>query len=559
MRALVRTILAVVLVLGLAAAASLAGLWLYIESEAFRQRLAGRLTELLDRPVSLQRDVDLIPTWPVRIELRGLRTANPDWAKREYFLKLNRLTLALIPGALPNLKLRWRLVRAANGHVVLTVGPQGQPSWPTPSGGGEGGTFPELAGALIEAVTIYLPGEQSAVVDRLALRAADGHRFTVRLDGRWRDKSLQFELVVPSMERIFKSNAKLTLTIKQAKWGGNDLSGELYLQRASQTAVVTGSLHSATWIVAPPKNETNRSKDGANEHLWPALPVPVAWQHMVNINIEWQIEKLRTGTITFNNVHARLRIDNGQLRIKPLRATIAGAQLDTQLAIQAGVQPPRLAFSGRMQNLELGRLIEALIGRRPISGKVNMRFDLYGRGKTIRQVITQLNGELRLVMEQGHIDTSLANLISLDLGALLAMQSKVAGQTPIRCLALRASAEDGVVHIRQLIIDTGRAVIVGHGTVNLATGALDITLDPFSRQIELGKLRLPIHIGGSLRHPTSSLKTVAALTQAVTTAVGSLLSLTGPLAELITEARNTGCRATFSEYAAGDSASAPAK
>lgn len=547
MRALRRGLLTTALLLVLAAAAGLAGLWIYIESNAFRQRLATQLTELLDRPVSLQRDVDVIPVWPLRIELRGLRIANPDWAGRQYFLKLDRLTLALVPGALLDLRLHWRLVGAANGHVVLAVGPRGQPSWPTPSGGGDKGTFPELAGAVVESVTLYLPGEQSAYVDRLALRAAGESRLIARLQGRWRDKPLQFKLGVPSAERILTTDAKLTLSIKQAQWGRSDLSGKLYLQRAREPTTVTGSLHSSTWILAPPKNNT---EPAASEYLWPALPVPVAWQRLIALDIEWQIDKLRTGPITFKNLHTRWRIDGERLRIKPLRATVAGAQLDTRLEIRAGSQPPRLAYSGRFQNLELGVLVEALLGGRPISGKVSMRFDLYGRGTTTRDVITELNGDLRLVMEEGHIDTSLANLISLDLGRLLEMQSKVEGATPIRCLAVRASADDGVVHIQNLIIDTGRAVIVGHGTVHLATGALDITLDPFSREIELGKLRLPIHIGGTLRNPTSSLKAVAALTQAVTTVVGIVLSATGPLAELIGDGGNTGCHATFNDYAA---------
>lgn len=546
MRAFRRGISALALLLALTAAAGVAGLWIYVESDAFRQRLAGRFTELLDRPVSFQRNVDIGLAWPLQLHLRGLRIANPDWAEHDYFLKLKRLTVALVPSALWGLSLEWALVRAADGTVALAVGPQGQPTWPTPSGGSQEATIPQLAGALAEAVTVYLPGEHNVTIDRLTLRAAGASRLSARLEGRWRDKPLQFKLALPAPERLLRSDAKLKLAIKQAQWGESDVSGALYWQRADLPAAVTGSLYSTNWVVAEAAKNTINA--GA-EQLWPAFPVPVVWQELMDLDIEWQMEELRVGALTFKNVHTRWHMDGERLRIEPLNATIAGAQLDTRLAMQAGLQPPRLAYSGRFQNLELGVLVEALIGRRPIRGKVSTRFDLHGRGTTTREVITQLGGDLRLVMEEGQLDTSLANLISLDLGRLLEMQSKVEGATPIRCLAVGAYADAGVAHIQNLIIDTGRAVIVGHGTVHLATGALDITLDPFSREIELGKLRLPIHIGGTLRNPTSSLKAVAALTQAVTTVVGIVLSATGPLASLIGDGGNTGCRATFNVYA----------
>jgi hypothetical protein len=78
-------------------------------------------------------------------------------------------------------------------------------------------------------------------------------------------------------------------------------------------------------------------------------------------------------------------------------------------------------------------------------------------------------------------------------------------ETPVRCAVARFRARDGVLSAERIIIETDPVVITGAGTVHLDTEVLDLTLRGEPRKARLLRLRTPVVLGGSLRHPSMKL------------------------------------------------------
>jgi hypothetical protein len=69
------------------------------------------------------------------------------------------------------------------------------------------------------------------------------------------------------------------------------------------------------------------------------------------------------------------------------------------------------------------------------------------------------------------------------------------GRTRIRCLALRADADDGIVNASTVLMDTGRVLVHGTGTLNLRDEGIAMRLRSMLR---VGiPVVVPVRVGGT--------------------------------------------------------------
>ena len=75
-----------------------------------------------------------------------------------------------------------------------------------------------------------------------------------------------------------------------------------------------------------------------------------------------------------------------------------------------------------------------------------------------------------------------------------------AGQIPLRCLALRLDATNGVGAVRALVLDTSALSLQGTGSIDFGQESLSLALQP---NLSLGQteLTVPLTIGGSFANP----------------------------------------------------------
>ena len=75
-------------------------------------------------------------------------------------------------------------------------------------------------------------------------------------------------------------------------------------------------------------------------------------------------------------------------------------------------------------------------------------------------------------------------------------------ETPIRCGYLDTHSTGGVTVLNRLVVDTPDAVLLGRGSIDLGSEALDVVLEPHPKRPHVPGGTVSLDIGGTFAHPT---------------------------------------------------------
>lgn len=167
----------------------------------------------------------------------------------------------------------------------------------------------------------------------------------------------------------------------------------------------------------------------------------------------------------------------------------------------------------------------------PLSGVLQARTRLEGRGDSVHRVLADANGTLTAVLPQGQINSAFAELTGIDvvngLGLLL---KKSDAREPIRCALASFEVRQGMMQARTLVVDTQDVRITGKGDIRLGPEQLDLEIKGQPKKLRIARLRTPIELRGHLLDPHVGIDLGATVKQG---AVAAALGAVAPLAALV--------------------------
>ncbi|MBN8778495.1 AsmA family protein [Thiobacillus sp.] len=213
----------------------------------------------------------------------------------------------------------------------------------------------------------------------------------------------------------------------------------------------------------------------------------------------------RPAALPLHRLSTRLRLQDGRLRLDPLRFDVAGGTLAGAVTLDGRASPIQAAAKLLARTLQLAQLFPTLDRSMASIGEFNGNIDLKGQGDTVASMLGSANGQASLVIDGGEVSKLLMETMSLHLLEML--QLKVTGDEPvrIRCGIADFAVKQGVMQPDILVLDTDVSRIDGSGRIDLGQERLDLTVVPKSRKPSLVALRTPIHVQGSFAHPQASL------------------------------------------------------
>ncbi len=125
-----------------------------------------------------------------------------------------------------------------------------------------------------------------------------------------------------------------------------------------------------------PKN-ISKSKESKNnvkkDNIFPSDPLPIAALRSADANIEMTIESVMIRELKFEDLVVRLDLDNGLLRLKPMKAKVGNGNFDGTITLDIGNFPPTLIVHAE--------LVDGTF--RDFGGKIHSLADMNGRGDSI--------------------------------------------------------------------------------------------------------------------------------------------------------------------------------
>jgi uncharacterized protein involved in outer membrane biogenesis len=252
--------------------------------------------------------------------------------------------------------------------------------------------------------------------------------------------------------------------------------------------------------------------------LLPDTPLKLEGVRKSDYAVSFHAQHLDTGKLSFHTVVGKMTIDHGVVTVPrlagmliPLTAASGPedqpeGKITARIKFDAKSAIPTASLDLRVANIGLGQFSRKDPSQPPLDGLIQGRLDLTGRGRSLHDIASKADGTVTVLLPQGAIRASLAELTGLDFRGLGLMLTKNKEDTPIRCGVATFKAHDGTLTAQTLLIDTDPVLITGGGTIQLDSETLDLELQGHPKELRVLRLSAPFSVQGTLTHPSISIE-----------------------------------------------------
>ena len=310
---------------------------------------------------------------------------------------------------------------------------------------------------------------------------------------------------------------KYHLTDIKGRVGSTDLAGNLQFEPHGARPLLSGSLVSRQvdmqdlggFVGSEPGRTTTPGQSPAqvaavaraeaDPKLLPDRPIDIPKLVATDVHLQFRGDKIIGKNPPFDSISLVLDINNGHIRLEPLKLTISGGTVEGYVDLNPVGDQLATDLSLTMQHVNLG----GLLGKAGLGGgfgPVNGSFKLKGRGASTAAIVAQGDGALKIVMPSGgDVNSLLIDLSGLEIGRAILAALGVPDRETIRCLVADATLRHGVLISGNLAVDTSDHIITGGGRVDLTRELIELHLRTDAKHFTVGKLATPITIAGTFK------------------------------------------------------------
>ena len=383
--------------------------------------------------------------------------------------------------------------------------------------------------------------------------------------------------------RLTRKNGEVRMEDLTGKVGDSSLKGWLAFGAAGGRSKISGDLTSTRFdlddigglIGLPPSSGPGETASPRQEkvtktyedsrYVIPDTQLNTNRWRALDVDVRFKGERVDAGKLPLQAVEFHLVMDDGRLRVDPLKATIAGSPLRASIAVDSTKKPPKATVDVSADKLELERFLGEFGLAKYGHGNISARLSLKGQGKGLRSILGSSDGQMALIMDKGALSALVVEALHLDvaevLGVLFGSQpdnkAKLFG---VRCLVTDFRVKHGIGYAKTFVLDTTDSLINVTGALNLGTEALELDLDTEPKDNSILASPSTIYLRGNFNKPTAAPDlTSTGIRGAAAVAAGVLLT---PLAAFlpfieIGTAKDAPCAALIAKAENKDAVPAP--
>ena len=246
--------------------------------------------------------------------------------------------------------------------------------------------------------------------------------------------------------------------------------------------------------------------------LVPDTKIPFEMLNLVNADV-----KLAIGTLIIdagmqaNNVNLTASLNNGVLKVNPLKLGFGGGEIDAILGLNAKAQELSLKMTGK--NLLLQQLHQEfqVTGADDFGvssgGNIDLDINLVGQGATVRQLVNDLSGQVIAILNKSVIQTGKLKFLTSNfinqLLDVLQVRRTSSKQIDVSCAVVRSDIKDGkAVFPKGIALNAEQMTVVSDGNINLLNDKIDFSIKPNITDVSvIQAIASFIKVQGTLQNP----------------------------------------------------------
>jgi uncharacterized protein involved in outer membrane biogenesis len=298
------------------------------------------------------------------------------------------------------------------------------------------------------------------------------------------------------------------------KVGGSDLGGSLTFNQGGTRPSLTGKLKSNQLLfsdLAPligggsneEKAERGDSVKQPDDKVIPVEPFKTDRWNAMDADVEFTGVKIIHGDrLPVDNLYTHLTMKNAVLNLDPLKFGVAGGTVGSNIRVDGSTTPMKGRFNMGARHLKLKELFPKLAPGDTTLGELNGDASLTAVGNSPSALLASSNGEIKLLINDGAISSSLLELAGLNVGSYAVNKLFGDETVKINCMAADLVTTDGVMDSRLFAFDTEKALINITGDINFKDEKLNLDIVPHTKGFRIFSLRSPLYVHGTMKNPS---------------------------------------------------------
>jgi AsmA family protein len=298
------------------------------------------------------------------------------------------------------------------------------------------------------------------------------------------------------------------------KVGGSDLGGSLIFTTGGQRPNLTGKLKSNQLLfsdLAPligggsnqEKAERGDSVKQPNDKVIPVEPFKTDRWNAMDADVEFTGVKIVHGDrLPVDNLYTHLTMKNAVLGLDPLKFGVAGGTVGSNIHVDGSTTPMKGTFNMGARHLKLKELFPKLAPGDTTLGELNGDASLTAVGNSPAALLGSSNGEVKLLINDGAVSSSLLELAGLNVGSYAVNKLFGDETVKINCMAADLVTTNGNMDSKLFAFDTEKALINVTGDIDFKSEKLNLDIVPHTKGFRLFSLRSPLYVHGTMKNPS---------------------------------------------------------
>jgi len=213
----------------------------------------------------------------------------------------------------------------------------------------------------------------------------------------------------------------------------------------------------------------------------PLFPVELLRSFDMSGNIN--AGQLIMNRLQIDDIDVKIKQQKGLLKIAPIKGNAYKGKYLGNINIDARRKNgniPVISVNENLSNVDINPVIKIITGKDALSGTGNVSAVLTTRGQSIAALKKTLNGEVKISLSQGALKG--IDVISIIRDTYAQYKNKktnttdTINETPFTNMNVSFQVKNGIMHSKDLLIQSALPSIKGKGSINIINNTLDYTI-----------------------------------------------------------------------------------
>lgn len=214
--------------------------------------------------------------------------------------------------------------------------------------------------------------------------------------------------------------------------------------------------------------------------------------------VDVTVRQVLSGTDRLGDGTLRIQLVDGRLYLGPAEVNLPGGTARLSIAYDPYEGGVKLAAGAYVQNFDYGVIARRRRLGRDLEGLFSLNMELTGAAPSLSAIMANANGHIDLAVWPKNLGAGAIDLWVVNLFRELLPVLERGQESRVNCAVGRFDLADGRLTRDALVIDTSRMRVLGAGSIDFGTEAIDLRFRPRAKGLQLFSLETPVSVTGTL-------------------------------------------------------------